>query len=159
MGSLTVLPTTDISEDSYHPLVLRRQLRLVADHAVWIIYNKPVLMHIAYAPDPESAIWKPAHTITINASAPFRISSPEAITIEPLCKLDFAFAKRYIDLPADLKIHILTPLLIPPAKTPPPWIQSKLVPAIDYQLWKIPLTKWTLFHYLHSSKGIACVVL
>jgi hypothetical protein len=116
-------------------------------------------MYIAYAPDQESAIWKPKHTITINTSHPFQISSPEAVTIEPLCKLDSAFANRYRNIPAELKIHILTPLLIPSGQTPPLWIQSKLVPAIDYELWKIPLTRWTLFHYLHSSKEIACVVL
>jgi hypothetical protein len=34
MGSLTVLSTTDFGEDSNHPLVLRRQLRLTVDHAV-----------------------------------------------------------------------------------------------------------------------------
>jgi hypothetical protein len=75
MGSLTVLPTTDFGEDSNHLLVLRRQLRLAAYHAVWIICNKPVRMYIAYVPDQESAIWKPKHTTAINNSHPFQISS------------------------------------------------------------------------------------
>jgi hypothetical protein len=151
--SPTMILKTDLGEDSDHPLVLRRQLSLETDHSVWIICSKPMLMHINYAPDPESAIWESAHTITIDASTPFRVSASEAITIEPKGELGEAFAKGWEKLVEELKLHVLTPLLIPDGQIPPPWIETDLAPAIDYELWNFPLARSTLFRYLLCSKN------
>jgi hypothetical protein len=61
-----------------------------------------VLIHIGYAPDSESAVWKAKQTITLNAAKPFKISSSNTITIEAEVELGEAFAKGWDKLPDEL---------------------------------------------------------
>jgi hypothetical protein len=157
---LTDLPRSNTGEAKEHPITLKRQLCLKSGQSVWIVCEKPVLMHMGYQLDTTDGYWKASiHTLTLNiaepASKPFETTTSDAIMIEPKEPLDDQFEKDWNRLPTELKLQVLEPLLIP-AEQRHPHLYYKINngEAIDAALWETQRVWPILHHWMYTGQEL-----